>query len=55
MSRKEGLKQEEIATQLNISLETVKKHMVLALRFLKNHLRTNSSFFLLVIAGFFQE
>lgn len=55
MSRKEGLRQEEIARQLNISLETVKKHMVLALRFLKNHLRSNSSFFLLVLAGLFQE
>jgi RNA polymerase sigma-70 factor (family 1) len=55
MSRLEGIRQEEIAKQLNISLETVKKHMVLALRFLKNHLRTNSSFLLFFIASLFQE
>lgn len=42
LSRRDGMKQEEIARELNISLETVKKHMVLALRFLKNHLRANA-------------
>ncbi len=47
LSRRDGLKQQEIARELNISLETVKKHMVLALRFLKYHIRTNISLFLL--------
>jgi RNA polymerase sigma-70 factor (family 1) len=51
MSREQGIRQEEIARQLNISLETVKKHMVLALRFLKHHLRSNSSFLLFFIAS----
>jgi RNA polymerase sigma-70 factor (family 1) len=54
LSRYEGLRQEEIASKLNISLETVKKHMVLALRFLKNHLRTHTNF-LLFIVGFLRD
>ena len=54
LSRTEGMRQEEIAKQLNISLETVKKHMVLALRFLKNHLRTNMGLSILFIASFFK-
>lgn len=49
LSRREGLRQEEIASTLNISLETVKKHMVLALRFLKNHLRTHIGIFVLLL------
>lgn len=36
-----GMKQVEIAQELNISVETVKKHMSLAMRFLKNQLRAN--------------
>jgi RNA polymerase sigma-70 factor (family 1) len=36
LSRNERLKYEEIATVLNISAETVKKHMKLALRSIKN-------------------
>ena len=55
LSRIEGLKQEEIAKALNISLETVKKHMVLALRFLKNYLRTHTSLFLFFMAAFFKD
>lgn len=54
LSRREGLKQVEIAYLLNISLETVKKHMVLALRFLKNHLRTQIGMFVLFVGGFFK-
>jgi RNA polymerase sigma-70 factor (family 1) len=50
LSRREGISQEGIAQKLNISHETVKKHMVLALRFLKNHLRTNLHLLLLYIA-----
>lgn len=49
LSRREGISQQGIAQKLNISHETVKKHMVLALRFLKNHLRTNLRLFLLSI------
>ncbi len=55
LSRKNGMKQQEIATELNISLETVKKHMVLALRFIKNYLHTHISLFILLMAGFFRE
>jgi RNA polymerase sigma-70 factor (family 1) len=54
-SRRDGMRQEEIARELNISLETVKKHMVLALRFLKNHLRTHISLLIFFMAGFFKE
>ncbi|HTE11282.1 MAG TPA: RNA polymerase sigma-70 factor [Chitinophagaceae bacterium] len=55
LSRRDGIRQEQIARELNISLETVKKHMVLALRFLKNHLRTYIGLFTLLMTGFFQE
>ncbi|HVI47502.1 MAG TPA: RNA polymerase sigma-70 factor [Chitinophaga sp.] len=37
MSRDEGLRQAEIAERLAISLETVKKHMVLALRSIRSY------------------
>jgi RNA polymerase sigma-70 factor (ECF subfamily) len=39
--KKNGMKGTEIAKELNISEGTVKKHMVLAMRFLKNHIRAN--------------
>jgi RNA polymerase sigma-70 factor (ECF subfamily) len=39
LKRQNGLRNEEIAQQLNISMETVKKHFTLALRFLKDHAR----------------
>jgi RNA polymerase sigma-70 factor (ECF subfamily) len=52
LSRKEGISHAGIAQRLNISHETVKKHMVLALRFLRNHLRTNTNFFLFIISIF---
>lgn len=55
LNRRDGLKQEEIARELNISLETVKKHMVLALRFLRNYLRTHIDLFVLFLAGLFNE
>jgi len=55
LSRRNGMKQEEIARELNISLETVKKHMVLALRFLKNYLRTHIGLFILLMAGSFKK
>jgi RNA polymerase sigma-70 factor (ECF subfamily) len=37
LKRQSGLRNEEIAQQLNISMETVKKHFTLALRFIKDH------------------
>lgn len=49
LSRREGMRQDEIAKELNVSLETVKKHMVLALRFLKNHIRTHIGIFILLL------
>lgn len=55
LSRRDGLKQEEIAKELGISLETVKKHMVLALRFIKNYLQTHIGVLLLFITGFLKR
>lgn len=56
LSRKEGFKQEEIARELGISLETVKKHMVLALRSIKSYLQTHLGVLLvLLISGFFKR
>jgi RNA polymerase sigma-70 factor (family 1) len=49
LSRRDGLRQNQIAKELNVSLETVKKHMVLALRFLKNHLRTHIDIIVLLL------
>ena len=53
LGRNEGLRHDEIARKLNISLETVKKHMVLALRFLKHHLRTHTNFCLVFFTALF--
>ena len=39
--KREGMKQADIAQELNISVETVKKHMLLAMRFLKSQIRPN--------------
>ncbi|MEO5889333.1 MAG: RNA polymerase sigma-70 factor [Ferruginibacter sp.] len=55
LSRQNGMKQEEIARELNVSLETVKKHMVLALRFLKNYVRTHIELFIIFTAVFCKE
>ena len=50
-----GIRQQEIARELNISQQTVKKHMALAIRFLKRHLRTYTGFILLMITSFLPE
>ncbi|UYQ95967.1 RNA polymerase sigma-70 factor [Chitinophaga horti] len=42
LSRKEGLSQQEIAAQLNISVSTVKVHMNKALHTIKHYLHTNT-------------
>ena len=55
LSRRDGLKQEEIAKELDISLETVKKHMVLALRSIKNYLQTHIGILLIFITGFLKR
>ena len=55
LSRREGMKHAEIARKLDISLETVKKHMVLALGFLKNYLRTHIGLFILLIVNFLMK
>ena len=41
LSREQGLKHEEIARQLNLSVSTVKNHMVQALKTIKEFLRNN--------------
>jgi RNA polymerase sigma-70 factor (family 1) len=55
LSRREGIPQETIAKKLNISHQTVKKHMVLALRFVRNHLRSNTNLFLLFVTALFRD
>jgi len=41
LSREQGLKHEEIAIKLNLSISTVKNHMVQALKTIKEFLRNN--------------
>lgn len=53
LSRKDGIRHEEIARKLNISHGTVKKHMVLALRFLKHHVRTHLGFLAILLTDFY--
>ncbi|MBX3256431.1 MAG: RNA polymerase sigma-70 factor [Chitinophagaceae bacterium] len=43
LGREQGLKQEDIARRLNISISTVKNHMTQALRTLREELRNNYS------------
>lgn len=45
LSREDGLKQEEIAIRLNVSISTVKKHIVDALAFLREEIRQNYSLY----------
>jgi len=52
LSRLHKMKQVDIAVELGISLETVKKHMVLALRFIKNNLTQSISLWLVAISLF---
>jgi RNA polymerase sigma-70 factor (family 1) len=42
LSRDEGLSYEEIATQMDLSRETVKKHICRALNFLRTYMRTHA-------------
>lgn len=49
LSRMEGMKHEEIATQLNISVNTVQNHIVVALRKLKVELKDYLPLFIFII------
>lgn len=53
LSRLEGLRHEEIASLLNISKETVKKHISEALHTIRRRLRTHESLAQLIICLFF--
>ena len=50
MSRVDGMTYDEIAAQLNISRDGVKDHIVKALLFLRNYVRTHSDNLLLIVA-----
>jgi RNA polymerase sigma-70 factor (ECF subfamily) len=56
LSREHGLKQEEIAQQLNVSVTTVKAHMKLALRSIRQQCKdaypSTVSYLILIIASF---
>jgi RNA polymerase sigma-70 factor (ECF subfamily) len=49
LSREKGLNQEEIASQLHISIHTVKSHMNKALQFIRHYLHTHAEMEALVI------
>jgi RNA polymerase sigma-70 factor (ECF subfamily) len=49
LSREEGLSHEEIAKKLDISINTVKKHMVNILAFLKSHIDSSLTINLLFL------
>ena len=51
LSRLEGLTYDEIATQLSISKNTVKEHIVLALSFLRTHLHKHNELLILLSTG----
>jgi len=53
MSRQEGLRHEEIANRLQLSRETVKRHISLALRAISSYVKSNAGRILLGIAAFF--
>ena len=50
LTREEGLSHDEVASQLNISKNTVKNHLVTTLKFLRENLQTSESVSLLLIA-----
>jgi len=54
LSREEGLTHEQIAGKLNITLNTVKKHMANTISFLKNHLNNGLAVSVLFIHLFIQ-
>ncbi len=52
LSRHQGLKHDEIATRLNISPNTVKVHMVNALKTIRAHVRQHTGLELAIMLGF---
>jgi RNA polymerase sigma-70 factor (ECF subfamily) len=50
LSREEGLSHEEIARKLNLSKNTVKNHMVEALRFIREYIRKNTGISISLVA-----
>nr|WP_121269827.1 RNA polymerase sigma-70 factor [Pedobacter schmidteae] len=55
MSRYEGLNYDEIAERLNISRNTVKNHLIAALKTLRTHFnRSDTSYFILLTLFFFK-
>lgn len=53
MSRYEGLNYDEIAEKLNISRNTVKNHLVAALKTLRNHFGQSDAAYFLLLSTFF--
>lgn len=53
LSRKEGLKHEEIASNMGISLNTVKNHMKAALFSIRTHLKAYLSTLIILVAMYF--
>jgi len=54
LSREEGLSHDEIALKMDLSKNTVKNHIVAALNFIRQHIRTHSDiiFLLLMVLSF---
>jgi RNA polymerase sigma-70 factor (ECF subfamily) len=52
LSRDEGLSHEEIAQQMELSKETVKKHICRALNFIRTYVRTNSELIIALMVLF---
>lgn len=50
LSREKGLSHEQIASELDLSIATVKKHMVLALKFLREQIGPNTTVILLFLS-----
>jgi RNA polymerase sigma-70 factor (ECF subfamily) len=53
LSREQGLSQKEIANQLGISVKTVEDHMMHAIRFMRENLKSSDLITLLYLAIFF--
>jgi RNA polymerase sigma-70 factor (ECF subfamily) len=53
LSRQKGLGHEEIASQLHLSRETVKRHISLALRAISAYVRSHAGKMIICIAAFF--
>jgi len=54
LSKLEGLSREDVASQLQISPNTVKNHLATAIKFIRVYLR-NSTFTFVILFGFFKK